>query len=184
MSQNADDSEVDMELGPSACEPDWLASSSGLDLVWDSAAEVSLSTDDDCSDSIEHGLELWRNMHSDLSSATTAANEEHSSNVAAEAAAASQAAALRRHNNRVLAEAGVMDGAAPWAVLSPFDVAAVSGAAAEVGPLLLHRYRLTAYIWVAGLHGIKFMPCFGSCEVMSTISKVASHYVRSTLRLR
>lgn len=150
--QQADDADVDVDLGPSACEPDWLASSSGLDLVWDSAADskadASLATDD--------GLELWRDMHSGLSAATRDAGEQQSSFPAAQAGAAqathaSQAAALRRHNNRVLAEAGVMEGAAPWAVLSPFDVAAVSGAAAEVGPLL-HQHRLLTYIRMAGLH--------------------------------
>lgn len=125
LTEDPEAEDVDVEVAPSDCEPDWLASSSGLDLVWSTAVSA---TSDGSDDAAELGIGLWRDMHNQLSATGSVAGED-SADAAPRAAA--RAAALRRHNNRVLAEAGVLEGAAPWAVLSPFDVAGVTDAAAE-----------------------------------------------------
>lgn len=108
-----------VNLAPSGCEPDWVDASSLLQLLHRQNAAGST----------DHNSGATLQDEPDQSSSSSAAKDDSTADTTSPSSA--QAAALKRHNNRVLAEAGVMTGAAPWAVLSPFDVAAISHAAAD-----------------------------------------------------
>lgn len=131
------DDDCTVNLAPSGCEPDWMDASSVLQL---------LQREDAVGSTDHNSRATLQDVYDQLSSAA-AAKDDSTVDITPQSSA--QAAALKRHNNRVLAEAGVMTGAAPWAVLSPFDAAAISHAAADAerGEMQLRNNNRTDAAW-------------------------------------
>mmetsp|Transcript_15038 Transcript_15038/g.45426 ORF Transcript_15038/g.45426 Transcript_15038/m.45426 type:complete len:981 (-) Transcript_15038:599-3541(-) len=125
---------LELQLTPDECEPDWLTASAGLPTsdsthLADWALGVASRSPSGRagqtghsgggSPATERGLRAWREMHAGSGSGDGLQFAEQRRR-----RSGSQAAALQRHNNRVLAEAGILNGAASWAIVSPFDVVA------------------------------------------------------------
>ena len=131
-------SALELQLTPDECTPDWLTESAGLAssdgahlAAWalgaasrgpSAAAQGAVAS----GAAAERGSAAWREMHSGGLPQQQRRR-----------GGAGQAAALRRHNNKVLAEAGILDGAAPWAIVSPFDAATAVKVRADTKPLSL-----------------------------------------------